>query len=111
MDLKMEDRRTTPRFRVQFRTTVSGPAQPEGMGIILDLSKGGCRLESPFPILPGLSLELRIHVPDLEWPLMIDGAHVQWVSGQIAGLAFSRIRETEQERLGEVIERLRTHPE
>ena len=110
-DMKMEDRRATPRFRVQFRTTVSGPAQPEGTGIILDLSKGGCRLESPLPILPGLSLELRIHVPDLEWPLMIDEARVQWVRGQIVGLAFFRIRETEQQRLDEVIMNLQAHPE
>ena len=63
---------------------------------MLDLSRGWCRLESPLLILPGLSLELRIYVPGLEWPLMIDGADVQWVSDQTAGLAFVRIRETEQ---------------
>src|SRR5258705_12885587 len=85
MDMKMEDRRATPRFRVQFRTTVSDPTQPDGAGLILDLSRGGCRLESPLLILPGLSLELRIYVPGLEWPLMIDGADVQWVSEETAG--------------------------
>ena len=70
---------------------------------MLDLSRGGCRLESPFLFLPGLSLELRIDVPGLEWPLMIDGADVQWVSEETAGLAFVRIRETEQQRLDEVL--------
>lgn len=69
---------------------------------MLDLSRGWCRLESPLLILPGLSLELRIYVPGLEWPLMIDGADVQWVSDQTAGLAFVRIRETEQQRLDDV---------
>jgi hypothetical protein len=103
MDMKMEDRRATPRFLVQFRTTVSGPTEPEGPGLILDLSRGGCRLESPLLILPGLSLELRIYVPGLDWPLMIDGADVQWVSEQTAGLAFVRIREAEQQRLDEVL--------
>jgi hypothetical protein len=103
MDMKMEDRRATPRFRVQFRTTVSDPTQPEGTGLLLDLSRGGCRLESPLFISPGLSLELRIYVPGLEWPLMIDGADVQWVSEETAGLAFVRIRETEQQRLDEVL--------
>ena len=103
MDMKMEDRRATPRVRVQFRTTVSGSTQPEGTGLMLDLSRGGCRLESPLLIMPGLSLELRIYVPGLEWPLMIDGADVQWVSDQTAGLAFVRIRETEQQRLDEVL--------
>ncbi len=103
MDMKMEDRRATPRFRVQFRTTLSDPTQPAETGLMLDLSRGGCRLESPLLILPGLSLELRIYVPGLEWPLMIDGADVQWVSEQTAGLAFVRIRETEQQRLDEVL--------
>jgi hypothetical protein len=103
MKMKIEDRRATPRFRVQFRTTVSDPTQPEGTGLMLDLSRGGCRLESPLLILPGLSLELRIYVPGLEWPLMIDGADVQWVSEETAGLAFVRIRETEQQRLDEVL--------
>ena len=109
MDMKTEDRRATPRFRVQFRTTLSGPTQPEGIGTMLDLSTGGCRLEIPFTIAPGLSLELRVYVPGLDWPLMIDGAHVQWVSGQIIGLAFFRIKQTEQQRLDEVIVNLRAH--
>jgi len=34
MDMNMEDRRATPRFLVQFHTTVSGPTQPEGTGLI-----------------------------------------------------------------------------
>lgn len=101
--MKMEDRRATPRVRVQFRTTVFDPTQPEGTGLMLDLSRGGCRLESPFLFLPGLSLELRIYVPGLEWPLMIDGADVQWVNDQTAGLAFVRIREAERQRLNEVV--------
>lgn len=103
MDMKTEDRRATPRFIVQFRTAISGPATLEGTGLLLDLSAGGCRLESPLAMEPGVALELRIYVPNLEWPLMIDEARVQWVSGQIVGLAFFRIRQTEQQRLDQVI--------
>jgi hypothetical protein len=55
---------------------------------------------------PGLLLELRIYAPDVEWPLMIEAANVQWVSGQTFGLAFFRITDTEQQRLGQVIEDL-----
>jgi hypothetical protein len=103
MDMKTAERRATPRLRVQFRTTFSGSTKLEGMGSMLDLSTGGCRIESPVTVEPGFSLELRIHVPDLDWPLMIETASVQWVSGQIFGLAFFRITETEQERLGQLI--------
>ncbi len=105
MNLKTEEQRSAPRVAVQFRAMVSGSAQPEGAGIILDLSKTGCRLESPLLMLPGLSLELRIAVPSLEWALMIDGADVQWANEDTAGLAFVRIRETEQQRLDEVMTR------
>jgi len=102
-DMKTVDRRATPRLRVQFRTTFTGSTKLEGTGVMLDLSTGGCRIESPVTLEPGLLLELRIYVPDLEWPLMIEAANVQWVSGQTFGLAFFRIRETEQQRLGQVI--------
>ena len=34
---------------------------------------------------------------------MIEEASVQWVSGQIVGLAFFRIRQSEQQRLDQVI--------
>lgn len=103
MDLKIEDQRTAPRVGVQFHAMVSGSVESEGTGIILDLSRSGCRLESPLLMLPGLSLELRIAVPGLEWALTIDGADVQWANEETAGLAFVRIRETEQQRLDDLM--------
>ncbi len=54
-------------------------------------------------MLPGLSVELRIAVPGVEWALMIDGADVQWAEEDRAGLAFVRIRETERQRLRELV--------
>jgi hypothetical protein len=106
VDMKTEDRRATPRLRVQFRTTFSASSTLEGTGIMLDLSMGGCRIESSVIVEPGVSLELRIYAPDIEWPLMVEAASVQWVSGQTFGLAFFRITEPEQQRLGQVINEL-----
>jgi PilZ domain len=103
MEMKTTDRRAMPRLRVQFRTTFSASSTLEGTGIVLDLSTGGCRIESPVLMVPGFSLELRIHVPDIEWPLMIDAASVQWVSGLVFGLAFFQMTKTEQQRLEQVI--------
>jgi PilZ domain. len=76
MDMKTTDRRATPRLRVQFRTTFSASSKLEGTGIMLDLSTGGCRIESPVTVEPGVSLELRIYAPDVEWPLMVEAASV-----------------------------------
>lgn len=109
-DMKSQDRRTTPRFRVQFRTTFSSAPALDGTGIILDLSAGGCRVESALSLMPGLALELRIYASGLEWPLMIEVATVQWVSGQTFGLAFFRITESERQRLEQVIQNLTSLP-
>jgi hypothetical protein len=105
-DIKWADRRTTPRLRVHFRTTISASPTLEGTGILRDLSSGGCRVESPVIVEPGLSLELPIVVPELQWPLRIEAARVQWVTGQTIGLTFYRISVAERQRLGQVINTL-----
>jgi hypothetical protein len=106
VDMKMKDRRAMPRLRVQFRTTFADASRLEGIGLMHDLSLGGCRIESPTPVVPGFSLELRIHVPDLEWPIMIEAASVQRVSGLMFGLAFFHLKEGERQRLGQVVKGL-----
>lgn len=105
-DLKAQNRRITPRFRVQFRTTFCAVPTLESTGTILDLSAGGCRVDSTAALTSGLTLELRIHAPDLDWPLMVEAATVQWVSGQTFGLAFFRMIDSERQRLEQVIQRL-----
>jgi len=102
----MPERRATPRFLVQFRTTLSATTKLEGTGVMLDLSTGGCRIESPVILEPGVSLKLSISVPDVDWPLMIEAASVQWGSGQTFGLAFFRIRDAERQRLEQVLSAL-----
>lgn len=106
------DRRIVPRFRVQFRTVLSVSGTTiEGRGTILDLSLAGCRVEAPLDIQPSILLELRIYIPDLDWPLMVDGAVVQWVKGHTFGLRFLRLRQTEQDRLANVISWLENNEE
>jgi len=73
------------------------------MGTVLDLSLGGCRVEAPLAVEPHLLLELRIYIPHLEWPLMVDRAVVQWVKENIFGLRFLRLRQAENDRLARVI--------
>ena len=103
------DCRATPRFRVQFRTVVFGSetgTPVESTGTILDLSVGGCCVEAPTAVVPQLLLELRIYIPDLDWPLIVDGAVVQWVKDQTFGLRFLRLRPAENHRLAHVIAKI-----
>jgi len=57
------------------------------------------------------SLELRIYVPGIDWPLMVDSAAVRWAEASAFGLAFLRVRDEEQERLRKVLAELREQPE
>ena len=102
-DMKTTDRRATSRLRVRFPTTFLDAAKLDGTGIMLDLSTGGCRIESPVIVEPGMAFELRIYPPHVVWRLLIETATVQWVSGQTFGLAFFRISKTERQRLSQVL--------
>jgi hypothetical protein len=106
-DMKVEKRHGIRRFHVQFPATIFDHTNHDGSGVIRDLSLGGCQLESQSNMTHGITLKLSVQVPGLESPLVIDGAHVQWVRGQFVGLAFVRIRKTEQQRLEKVIADLR----
>lgn len=96
------EKRTQPRFTTQFRSTLSG-GQQEGQGRTLDLSIGGCKIESDMPMDIGLQFECRLYVPGFDWPLRIDEAIVRWVKGQTFGLEFVQIRPEEQLKLKKLI--------
>ena len=101
-DMNTSNRRAMPRLRVQFRAAFSD-TKSKGDGVLLDLSPGGCRIESPNPVEPGSSLALYIYAPDLGWPIIVDAATVLWVCGQTFGLTFFRITEPEQQRLEKMV--------
>ncbi len=96
------EKRQQPRFTSQFRSTFSG-GQREGQGRTLDLSTGGCMIESDFPVVVGTSFECRIYVPGLDWPLRIDEAQVRWVKAGTFGIQFTKIQSDEETKLKQVI--------
>jgi hypothetical protein len=78
----------------------------EHLGTIHDLSMTGCRVEGPVSVQQSAVMELRIYVPDLDWPLRVDEAVVQWSKGTIFGLYFAKMHSGDLERLAEVIAKL-----
>ena len=96
------EKRSHPRFTAQFRSTFSG-GQREGQGKTLDLSDGGCRIESDHPVVAGASFECRIYAPGLSWPLRIDEAQVRWVKGNTFGLQFTDMQPGERAKLKQLI--------
>jgi hypothetical protein len=103
---------TTPRFHVWLRTVVLGTQTVmEQVGWLLELSSTGCQVETPLLVQKSILLELRIFVPDLDWPIMVDGAVVQKVEGNAVHLHFLRLRPKEVERLAWVMERVAQYEE
>ena len=96
------EKRRQPRFTSQFRSTISG-GQGEGQGRTLDLSAGGCMIETDLPVVVGASFECRIYVPGLDWPLRIDEAQVRWVKDNTFGVQFVKIHPGEEAKLKQVI--------
>lgn len=97
-----QEKRQQPRFTSQFRSTFSG-GQREGQGRTLDLSTGGCKIETDLPVVVGASFECRIYIPGLSWPLRIDEAQVRWVKAKTFGIQFTKIQPDEISKLKRVI--------
>ncbi len=97
-----KDRRVQPRFTAQFRSTLSGQKQ-EGQGRTLDVSAGGCKIESDMKVEQGAKFECRLHVPGFDWPLRIEEAAVRWIGDNSFGISFSRIAPEELAKLKAVL--------
>ena len=97
-----QERRVQPRFTTQFRSTLSGQEE-EGQGRTLDISSGGCKIESDMKVAKGATFECRLHIPGFDWPLRIDGATVRWVAGNTFGIEFTRISNEELSKLNTVL--------
>ena len=92
---------------LHFVTYFAERTKQDPSGLILDLSRTGCRLKSQSTMAAGRTVELHVQVPGLENPLVIDGARVRWVEGPLVGLTFVRMRQTEEQRLERVLADLR----
>ena len=100
------ERRATTRMEVLFRTCMSTFApQTEGSGTVVDLSVAGCQLESSVRMPEYAHMEVRIHIPDLDWTIVVDEAIVQWMMGDTYGLRFLNVRPIEGDRLAWIIAR------
>jgi PilZ domain len=101
---RAEDRRSSDRFRVEFHTLVSDNSGiNDQVGAILDLSLSGCQVRVPILVYPKLVMELRICAPNLDRPIFVERAVVQWVNGDTFGLHFLVLDKAELIRLTRVI--------
>jgi len=96
------DRRRYERLSVNFPMTFSTDASG-GNGTTLDLSMGGCAFKTESTPTPGAIVQLQLHAPGLERPLVVDAAVVRSVRSMYVGAEFLRLRPEEQYRLTQFV--------
>jgi len=100
--------RTAERFLLRSRVLFSGIGiEIKGEGILSDLSKTGCRVESDTRPPKGTELKLELFLSDYTWPLKIDRAVVCWTKGRAFGLELVGLQSAQRDRLTRMIMKLK----
>jgi len=68
-------------------------------GRVLDLSGGGCLVESSVSVKVGDNLQLRLSLPGPELPMRVPRAAVRWTKGFQFGVEFLSLEEKDRVRL------------
>jgi len=101
--------RTATRFTVNLSGTFAGE-QLAGQGTITTLSMGGCSIDSTITLTIHSTVGLHIRIPDSPHPLEIEHAIVRWACGNLFGLEFERLSQSETDRLHHVLHNLEHGP-
>ena len=99
---KPVDRRQYECTEISLRATFSCP-ETQGEGKVVDLSVGGCRLNSDIQLKKETILKLDIRVPDEARTISVEGALVRTSQPTFLGLQFLRFSGNDQRRLGKVM--------
>jgi hypothetical protein len=104
------DLRRQQRFPVHFQSVLSGQPRGESIGTIMNLSKGGCRVETDSQVYSGMHVSLRLDVPGEMSPILIERAAVRWNRGREVGVGFITVAPSHQERFDQLLKRLKQDP-
>ncbi len=96
------------RVREYLRVAFECPAEFSGdelvaEGRVINLSMGGFAVESDQPVRPGMTLKLRVFLPDDEKPIVIQQATIRWAREGKFGVKTTLIGTEDQERLRKFI--------
>lgn len=93
-----EQQRRYPRFVVDHPLVIAGDGIV-AQGKLLDLSRGGCAIQTDVTAVCGLYLEVRILLPDDPAPLKIDLAPIRWIASGRLGIEFIKMSADDAARL------------
>jgi hypothetical protein len=98
--------RQYPRFQATFSGTLVHQGHLHPIDKALDLSRKGCRLESPFRASAGMKVDLLLYLSEAEIPILIQGAVVRWSGAHGIGIQFQSLASPHQERLAFTLRQL-----
>ena len=98
------DLRRHHRFSVHFQSMFSGPKLNESFGTVVNLSEGGCTIQTDSQVYPGMQLTLCLQVPNEDAPIKIEQAAVHWNQVGEIGVGFVTVDPSNRERLSHLIE-------
>lgn len=98
--------RQHPRFQATFSGTIVHQGHIHPIEKALDLSRKGCRLESPIRASAGMKVDLLIFLPEAAIPILIQGAVVRWSGAHGIGIQFQSLTPPHQERLASTLRQL-----
>ena len=101
------DLRRYQRFPVSLKIVLSGASRKEWAGTVVNLSKGGCRIETNAQVYAGMQVSLRFEIAGEESPILIEKAGVRWVRPNLVGVGFILVKSPHRERLDQILERLK----
>ena len=101
------DLRRHHRFPVHFQSVFSGPKLNESFGTMVNLSQGGCRIQTDSQVYTGIQITLRLHVPNEDAPIRVEQAAVRWNREGEIGVGFITVAPPDRERLSHLIERVK----
>jgi hypothetical protein len=98
--------RQYPRFQATFSGTLIHQGHLHPINKALDLSRKGCRLESPFQASAGMQVDLLLYLTEAEIPILIQGAVVRWSGAHGIGIQFQSLASPHQEQLASTLRQL-----
>lgn len=100
------EKRAHPRYLARYLAFCWRQEQ-RTTGITLNLSEGGCAIQSYIPLLEQTYVRLELFPPGHQEPLEIGSAVVRWVHLNTAGLEFLEMTPKDYERLLALVESLK----
>ncbi len=99
------DARRHRRYQVYFKSELSATQAPEGSGLIMDLSSGGCKVTSMLSVPPGTHMTLRIALEEKNVELELKGVS-RWTRGMQFGVEFIEMPQEVRDQLVQVLKQL-----